>query len=154
DLSGINNSYRRKVTIWDNWPCAGGTRCPGDHYTGRSADLAGAVRGIFINNVLNEFPQPMGPPRVFFQALGGSGDYMWHPAAFNESGSYNAWQPRLSAYEKVDGPCVQCGANDYLGWTCEAGNNKAIRYCDFTTKCMSILPCPGGCEVEPTNVPD
>src|SRR5262249_30128378 len=52
DMSGVDASLKRKVTVWDNWPNAPGS------YTGRSADLAGAVQGYYSNPVLNEFPGP------------------------------------------------------------------------------------------------
>jgi hyaluronoglucosaminidase len=144
DMKAIDASLKRPVTIWDNWPNA-----PGG-FTGRSADLPGAVRGYFSNPVLNEYPGPANPPATFFAALGPIADYLWMSDRYakNPSASYQAWQP-------IDPKqaCAPCGANS-PGWTCDPSTKNQILFCDYTTKCLSALPCPGGCASKPAGTPD
>jgi hypothetical protein len=146
DMSGINASLKRKVTIWDNWPNAPGS------YTGRSADLAAAVQGYYSNPVLNEFPGPAYPPSTFYAVLGPVADYLWSSKRYvqSPSGSYSTWQPLLAKIPGVSG-CTPCGSNA-PGWTCGAANE--IAYCDFATACLSTHACPGGCQPKPPGQPD
>ncbi len=145
DMTGINTSLKRKVTIWDNWPNAPGS------FLGRSADLPTVVQGYFSNPVLNEYPGPANPPATFYDVLGPVADYTWDAARYvgHEAASHNAWQSILKALA-VDG-CGACGA-DAPGWTC--AGKSAIAYCSFDTHCLSTHPCPGGCTVEANGVPD
>jgi len=134
DLATINASLRRKVTIWDNWP-----NLPGSFH-GRSGDLHSAVQGYFTNPVLNELS--LHPPVVFFQVLGPIADYLWYPEGYSGNSSYEAWRPVLSRVIQWVAPCPPCG-NLRAGWTCSA-EGTAILFCDG--RCVTALPCPGGCE--------
>ncbi|MBV8756140.1 MAG: beta-N-acetylglucosaminidase domain-containing protein [Deltaproteobacteria bacterium] len=151
DLDAIDTSYRRHVSLWDNWPCAGGAPCPGSHYTGRSADLPSAAHGIYINPVLNEYPGPANPPRAFMQVVGDIAAYTWDAAHYAEPAADAAWQPLLARDEAIDGACRPCNG-DAAGWTC--GGAHEIHFCDFDTACETVLPCPGGCESEPPGEAD
>jgi beta-N-acetylglucosaminidase len=153
DLTAINHSYHRNVALWDNWPCAGGAECPGSHYTGRSADLGTAVRSVYINPVLNEYPGPANPIRSFMEVMGDVGSYTWNPHGYDEHAADTQWQALLETDEKIDGPCLPC-TTDPAGWTCDASDQHQIHFCDFTTACETVLPCPGGCETRPQGEPD
>ena len=144
DMSAINASLRRKVTIWDNWPNAPGS------FTGRSADLHTAVQGYYTNPVLNEDPSPNLPTMAFLQVLGAIADYLWSPDRYAASASYQAWQPVLTAWHSQVAPCTPCGSF-VQGWTCKA-DLSAIMYCDGS--CLTALPCPGGCQFQSNPHPD
>ena len=152
DLTAINHSYKREVSIWDNWPCAGGAPCPGSHYTGRSADLDTAVQGVYINPVLNEYPGPANPIRWFMEVVGDIGSYTWNTHNYDEHAAYQTWQPLLAKYEKLDGKCLPCSGAP--GWTCAGDDTSEIHFCDFDTACETELPCPGGCESKPPGQAD
>ena len=145
DLTAIDGSLKRKVTIWDNWPNAPGS------FTGRSGDVPSGARGYFTNPVLNEYPGPANPPPVLYAVLGPVADWAWAPPRYagHEAASYAAWQPILK-HLGADA-CAPCGA-DAPGWTCDG--KSAIAFCDPTTRCLSKHPCPGGCTVEPAGTPD
>ena len=144
DMSGINASLRRKVTIWDNWPNAPGS------FTGRSADLHTAVQGYYTNPVLNEQPSPALPTMDFLQVLGAIADYLWSPDRYAAGTSYQAWQPVLTAWHRQVAPCTPCGSF-VAGWTCKS-DLSAVMYCDGT--CLTALPCPGGCQFQSNPHPD
>lgn len=155
-MTAINASYRRKVTIWDNWPCSGGDRCGGPGFRGRSGDLPGAIAGYFANPVLNEHPGPALPVARFFEVLGPIADWAWNAKAYagREAASYARWQPKLAALGPAIGAaCTPCGAyGDY--WTCSKTDKNAIAFCDPDTKCLSTFACAKGCEAKPAPSPD
>ena len=158
DLAGIDGSYRRKVTIWDNWPCAGASYCsPGFH--GRAADMPGAIQGYFANPVLDEYNGPALPVVQFFQVLGPISDYLWNAQAYaastaSEDASYQRWQPLLTELEpKVGSTCVPCGSYGAY-WTCSTTNKQHIEFCDPVTSCLTDIPCPNGCQPQPAGQAD
>jgi beta-N-acetylglucosaminidase len=74
DLTSINGSLRRKVTIWDNW----GT----GRFEGREASLPSAISGFFTNPVASECksgdPQTSEPDVLEIErSLGTIADYLW-----------------------------------------------------------------------------
>ncbi|HUS63027.1 MAG TPA: beta-N-acetylglucosaminidase domain-containing protein [Kofleriaceae bacterium] len=144
DMVDINQSLRRRVTIWDNFPR--------DElaFRGRSADLVDAVAGYFSNPVLNEYPVPGLPTRTFFQVLGPIADYLWHPDRYDADPSFDTWQPILDGLVN-EGACGAC-AVEVPGWTCTEPH--AIGFCDPNTGCWSEHPCPGGCTVGAPGVAD
>ena len=144
DMSGINASLRRKVTIWDNWPNAPGS------FQGRSGDLHTAVQGYYTNPVLNEDPSPNLPTSAFLAVLGPIADYLWAPERYAASASYQTWQPILAAWNRQVAPCTPCGSFA-TGWTCKS-DLSSIMYCDGS--CVTALPCPGGCQFQPNPHPD
>jgi hyaluronoglucosaminidase len=144
DMSAVNASLRRKVTIWDNWPNAPGS------FTGRSADLHNAVQGYYTNPVLNEDPSPNLPTMEFLKVLGPIADYLWAPERYAASTSYQRWQPLLTSWNGQVAPCTPCG-NFVQGWTCKS-DLSAILFCDGN--CLTALPCPGGCQYQSNPHPD
>jgi hypothetical protein len=158
DLSGIDASYRRKVTIWDNWPCSGASYCsPGFH--GRSADLPGAIAGYLANPVLNEYNGPALPVEQFYEVVGPIADYLWDAPRYaastaSEDQSYTAWQPVLGSLEKkVGAGCTPCGSYGAY-WTCSTTKSDQIEFCDPDTACLTDIPCPKGCQSQPPGVAD
>ncbi|HJZ85816.1 MAG TPA: beta-N-acetylglucosaminidase domain-containing protein [Polyangia bacterium] len=145
DMGAVNRSLRRSVTIWDNWPNAPGS------FTGRSADLHAAVAGYYSNPVLNE--QAAHPPAVFWQVLGAISDYLWDPERYapDPGSSFQRWQPILSRWLPQVAPCSPCGSFG-AGWTCSPTDRNTIYYCDG--RCLTGLPCPGDCQLQPNPHPD
>jgi hyaluronoglucosaminidase len=143
DMTAINASFRRTVTIWDNWPeTATG-------FTGRSKDLGTAVRGYFSSPLVSEKGAPI---RSYFKVLGPIADYLWAPERYDAPASYADWQPRLDAIDAVDA-FTPCG-NRPDGWICDDTNANRIYFCDPSTKCLSAHACPGGCVVGAPGVED
>ena len=136
DMTGINGSYGRKVTIWDNWPAS----IPGD-LPGRSADLGTVISGYFTNPVLLEEPDPAYPVARLYEVIGPTADYLWAPIRYDAAvgESIQAWTAKL------DMPaCVPCSAKD-VGWSCDLNNTRLIDFCDPAMFCQSVHACGGAC---------
>jgi hyaluronoglucosaminidase len=150
DLTGINMSLGRHVSIWDNWPTTS------SEFTGRSADLPTAAMSFFTNPVLSECNGHPADASAFDPVLGPIADYLWDSERYAASGdsqsaSYNAWQARKKAVSDAVSPCTPCG-NYAVGWTCATDDMKAIIYCDG--QCTTRIACPGGCVHEMNPNPD
>jgi hypothetical protein len=143
DMTAINASFARKVTIWDNGPLTD------TGFSGRASDLGTAASGYFSNPVLCENGSPI---RSYFEVLGPIADYLWATERYVAAASYADWQPRLDAIDEVDA-CAPCGARPD-GWICDDTDAHRILFCDPKTKCMSAHACPGGCVVGAPGVED
>ena len=157
-LQGINASYRRKVTIWDNWPCAGAAYCGGPGFHGRAGDLGGAIQGYYANPVLNEYNGPALPVAKFFDVLGPIGDFTWNPPAYaasaaSEDASFAHWKTLLAALGPKVGACKPCGSYGAY-FTCSTSDHDVLEFCDPDTHCLTDIRCAHGCEPQPNPNPD
>jgi len=83
DLTAINATLHRQVSLWDNKPQTVGP------ITGRAPDLAGAARAIYSNPVINELD--LHPVEAFWQIQGTLADYAWNPPAYQPDASFERW---------------------------------------------------------------
>jgi hyaluronoglucosaminidase len=147
DFAAPNQSFRRTLSLWDNWPIDD-TRCCGTvpiRMTGRSADLPGAVSGYYTNPVLNQAGSNL-PLHDFLAQLGPVMDYMWNAPRYAagrdaEDRSYGRWSGLLDVWVRDAQPCSKNCASK--GWACDSPTS--INYCDERTRCVTTLSCPGGC---------
>jgi hypothetical protein len=166
DMSPVDSSFERKASLWDNWPtstgcCNGAAAAP--KMTGRSADLASAITGYYANPVVNECGPECGSSlRVsdFTAHMGPIADWSWDPARYDGGvdASYARWAQLLAAWKPLVQKCgvASCSGKGpvYPGWTCDP-SKTGVFFCDaYESDCVTDLPCPGGCTVEPPGVPD
>jgi hypothetical protein len=166
DMNPVDSSFKRKASLWDNWPtstgcCGGSAGAP--KMTGRSADLASALTGYYANPVVNECGPECGSSvhvSDFIAHLGPIADWAWDPGRYDGAvdASYARWSPVLAAWKGLVQKCgvASCTGNGpvYPGWTCDT-NKSGIFFCDsYENDCVTDLPCPGGCTVQPPGVPD
>jgi len=113
----------------------------------------GPVKVTFKDDkpVLNE--EAAHPPAVFWQVLGAISDYLWDPERYapDPGSSFQRWQPILSRWLPQVAPCSPCGSFG-AGWTCSPTDRNTIYYCDG--RCLTGLPCPGDCQLQPNPHPD
>ena len=159
DISRVNASLGRRVSIWDNWPIDQTTisaSSPGCgavpiRMTGRAPDLPIVIGGFYTNPVLNQasteagtdmrYPLLSGSRADFIGQLGPIADYAWAPTRYSVDASYAAWATR----EADDvAKASDCGATCATsGWSC--GTPDAIAWCDAITGCKGEATCAAGC---------
>lgn len=156
DMSGPNGQYKRKLSIWDNWPeppnysdcgCSDSLKM-----TGRSDDLPTAITGYYTNPVIDEGGLPLSDELA---QLGPVMDYAWGAAHYNATmaRSYARWGALLPAWQEIVHPCsnTKCvvPAGNFQGFACDPNNPGNILFCDqYEGNCVTTLRCPNGCKVQ------
>jgi hypothetical protein len=164
-MSGVDWSFKRKMSIWDNWPtstgcCGGAAAAP--KMTGRSNDLATTITGFYTNPVVNECGPECGSAMHiddFIKHLGPVADFAWGPAHYNANvdASYARWSPIMSAFES-DFACSKTACSGsgpvYPGWTCDA-QKQGLYFCDsYNADCVTAFACANGCSLQASGTPD
>lgn len=164
DIDPVDTSFKRKVSIWDNFPTATGC-CNGawaaPRMTGRDATLAGAITALYTNPVVNEcHPECNSAVHIqdFFAQLGPVADYGWQPGKYDDTASYALWSPIVSSLEATVGACASahCSSSGpvYPGWTCDP-SDAGLYYCDpYNGDCVTDFVCPHGCSPQAAGTPD
>jgi hyaluronoglucosaminidase len=156
NMTAIDKSYQRKLSIWDNWPAASwDSKCAANtdrKMVNRSADLPGTIDGYYTNPVINEEGSPLADE---IAQLGPIFDWAWGAGHYdaNIDGSYARWAKIRPAMQGIVHPCnvTDCHVNGsaYQGFACDPNDTSSILFCDqYENNCVTKLRCPKNCVVQ------
>jgi hypothetical protein len=88
----VNASFRRQVSLWDNWAWEA-------YFRGHPADLSPLLSGSYLNPVLSECTGHPTSTAKLWQILGPNADYVWNSERYaanaaSEDASYKVWAAR------------------------------------------------------------